>query len=90
VADGVSVCGLLNDCLDLLHFKAESKGLSLSYHLHEEFPETIRTDQNRLKQVLINLISNSLKYTESGYVKVEALIDEGHLRFDVVDTGVGI
>jgi hypothetical protein len=49
VADGVSVCDLLNDCLDLLHFKAESKGLSLSYHLHEEFPETIRTDQNRFK-----------------------------------------
>jgi hypothetical protein len=49
VAEGVSVCDLLNDCLDLLHFKAESKGLSLSFNLHKEFPETIRTDQNRLK-----------------------------------------
>ena len=39
---------------------------------------------------MINFISNSLKYTESGYVKVEALIDNGDLRFDVVDTGVGI
>ena len=63
---------ILNECIELLSFKAESKGLELSYNIHPEFPQTIKTDANRLKQILINLLSNALKYTEKGYVKVEA------------------
>lgn len=48
------------------------------------------TDEGRLRQILINLISNSLKYTKVGSVEVEATFDHGSFTINVRDTGVGI
>ena len=72
IVDGVSVMQVISESVELLSFKAESKTLPLSYTIDQNMPVTIRTDPNRLKQILINLISNSLKYTEKGFVHVEA------------------
>ena len=54
------------------------------------FPKFIKTDANRLKQILINLISNSIKYTEVGVVELHALRESDKCIFEVRDTGVGI
>jgi signal transduction histidine kinase len=50
----------------------------------------IKTDYVKLRQILINLISNAVKFTEKGYIKIEQNIDNGHLVISVSDTGCGI
>ena len=60
--------------MELLSFKAETKNIEMKGHVESRFPRTIKTDAIRLKQILINLISNAIKYTEQGYVKVEAKV----------------
>ena len=49
-----------------------------------------QTDKNRLVQILVNLISNAIKYTNEGHVKVVGKKEEGNLIISVIDTGVGI
>jgi signal transduction histidine kinase len=56
----------------VLGFKAEGKRLNLYHKIAQNFPKVIYTDGNRLRQVLINLISNSIKYTKFGEVRIEA------------------
>jgi PAS domain S-box-containing protein len=69
---------------------ARSKGLAL--HLLEEptLPRRVRVDAARLMQVLINLVSNAIKYTERGHVEVRVGYAYGRLTFQVTDTGEGI
>lgn len=59
----VNLEGLVNECMDLLRFKADSKGLNLNLKISPELLGTFHTDGGRLKQILINLISNAIKYT---------------------------
>jgi len=70
---------------------AEQKGLQLNFTLDKELPESIRTDSQRLNQILKNLVSNAIKFTEKGSVSVS--IDkhgENSVIFSVTDTGIGI
>lgn len=48
------------------------------------------TDANRLRQILINLISNAIKYTQKGWVKIRVTSEDNYILFIVQDTGVGI
>eukprot|EP00347_Sterkiella_histriomuscorum_P007270 403349609 len=82
----------LKECIEVLNFKAQSKGLELSLLIDERVPRKLMTDYNRLRQILINLISNSIKYTHTGYIKVRVLVNEQNskLLIQVEDTGVGI
>ena len=59
----------------MFKFKAEEKGISLKFEDSDFFPLSIYTDGGRLQQILVNLISNSLKYTKTGYIKVINEID---------------
>lgn len=73
----------------------EAKGLQFVSDLASDLPNTIRCDPNRLKQVLLNLLSNAGKFTDTGSItlKVRSAGTPGHvskLHFDVIDTGVGI
>jgi len=81
--------------------KASSSGLTLSYSIAANVPEVITSDPNRLRQILINLVGNALKFTERGSVTlVVSRVDETRelrdmglplkLNFSVVDTGIGI
>ncbi len=76
----------------LMSSKASDKGLTLGVEIDPETPETIRTDPTRLRQVLVNLTSNAVKFTEAGGVRID--IGPGHstrtMRFRVVDTGIGM
>lgn len=87
----------IEDSLDIVAVKASEKGLELVGLLDDDIPERIVGDSNRLKQVLINLLGNAVKFTDKGEVVLEvgsrALAeDEGRveLHFKVKDTGIGI
>jgi two-component system sensor histidine kinase/response regulator len=85
----------LHVALDLLALRAEAKGLDLACKVHPDVPARLMGDTTRLRQVVINLVGNAIKFTESGYILVEVdpeSDDDGKivLRFSVTDTGVGI
>lgn len=74
-----------------MQVRAKQKGLYLRFSIEEGTPLLIRTDQGKLKQVIINLVSNAIKFTKVGGVTVHACLEDvRHLRFIVTDTGVGI
>ena len=80
---------------DILAVKAHEKGLELSCFISPEVPSLLCGDPGRLRQVLINLAGNAVKFTESGEVGIRVTMTEetkSHitLRFDVRDTGIGI
>lgn len=87
---------LLQGLEDMLQLKAKFKGLQLKFELAPSVPKFIKTDQNKLRQVLINLLNNGIKFTRTGSVtlRVNLLPEAGnqscHLLFEVEDTGVGI
>ncbi|MCX7172958.1 MAG: cache domain-containing protein [Proteobacteria bacterium] len=68
---------------------ADIKGLALSWQVEPNLPE-ISGDEIRLRQVLVNLISNAVKFTEIGQITLRAERQEGCIRFCVQDTGIGI
>ena len=95
----LSTC--VEETLDLLAPKAAEKKLDLLYELDDGIPASIRGDSLRLRQVLVNLFSNAIKFTAAGHVsfRVKMLsappVDAGkpqplHLHFSVADTGIGI
>ena len=87
-----SPSAMIDEVRDLLCVKADEKGLTLHVEQDGPIPETIETDPTRLRQILINLANNAIKFTETGGVTIRVSMDaEGALlRFDVIDTGVGL
>ena len=93
--------GLLNSLADMFQMKAESKGLQLIFERSPEVPQYIRADESKLRQVLINLLGNAIKFTQEGRVilrvrwgnrKSETLLTphSSFFTFEVEDTGSGI
>jgi TMAO reductase system sensor TorS len=83
---------IIEETIEILGARARSKGLELKCVLESSVPAGVRGDPMRLRQVLINLAGNAIKFTEVGEVavRVKALDEEGRLRFEVTDTGIGI
>jgi signal transduction histidine kinase/DNA-binding NarL/FixJ family response regulator len=85
--------GLLREVVDMMKIRAREKGLSLELDQSSEFPRYIRGDEARIRQVLINLISNAVKFTEQGGVTVRLNVRDyacRHLLIEIQDTGPGI
>jgi anti-anti-sigma factor len=85
----------VEDAVKLLGPRAHEKGLELACHIHHDVPEKLTGDAGRLRQVLINLAGNAIKFTERGEVYVEVVLhgltaDDAVLKFTVADTGIGI
>lgn len=81
--------------LDLMAERAHSKGVELGALVQQDVPHVFQGDPHRLRQVLINLIGNALKFTEEGEVLLQVSLSEAseqevELRFEVRDTGIGI
>jgi signal transduction histidine kinase len=82
---------LITEVLDLLRQSAEQKGIEMEMFLSPEVPERVISDPTRLRQILMNIIGNAIKFTRAGRVCVRARPSpHDRLRFEVEDTGVGI
>lgn len=85
----------VEDVVKLLADSAQRKGLELAYLAYNEVPAVIQGDPGRLRQILMNLIGNAIKFTSEGEVAVLVSAEEGDehdlaLRFEVKDTGIGV
>ena len=87
----------VSEVIELLAGRAGAKGVTLACHIDDDVPHAVRGDPGRLRQVLINLVGNAVKFTERGEVRVTASLAALEsapggcvLRFAVRDTGIGI
>src|SRR3984885_3756582 len=82
----------VEETIEIFAARAHTKGLELACAIELDVPGTVRGDPMRLRQVLINLVGNAIKFTDSGgvIVRVRAVGKDGLLRFEVIDTGIGI
>jgi PAS domain S-box-containing protein len=76
--------------VELFASRARGKGLELSVAAGPDLPAAVRGDPGRLRQVLLNLVGNAVKFTERGSVRVGVAAAPDGLRFEIVDTGIGI
>ena len=91
----VNIRHLLNSATELLKFKANEKLLDLRVAVDTDIPKYIEADPLRLNQILMNLLSNALKFTDRGSVKLSAkcvskTLKDVVINFEVTDTGIGI
>jgi PAS domain S-box-containing protein len=89
------LAGSVEECLDLLTSRASEKQIDLSLFIPPELPRLVRGDPGRLRQVLLNLVGNALKFTNKGEVAVSVSAEQETaadltIRFEVRDSGVGI
>ncbi|MDO9555959.1 MAG: PAS domain S-box protein [Coriobacteriia bacterium] len=76
--------------VEMLRPQAEDKQLRIKCTLAEGLPAKVRTDQLKLEQILMNLLANAIKYTQSGKVTLDVCADKTTIRFAVSDTGPGV
>jgi PAS domain S-box-containing protein len=83
---------LLNDIENMFQVQAGSKGLQLSIERTPDVPQYLRTDETKLRQVLINLLANAIKFTSTGgiFVRIKAEKLPHRVHFEIEDTGDGI
>ncbi len=82
---------LLQEIVRLFEQQAMDKNLRLELKLGEEVPHWIEGDPDRMRQILVNLVGNSIKFTEEGYIEIDVSINpEKSTVFSVIDTGPGI
>ena len=95
IEDNYELSRLIKDAIDLVEIKAKDKGLKLIINADPELPSVLYGDVNRIRQIMINLLNNSVKYTHTGSVELnisaekkdEAFVE---LKMVVKDTGIGI
>lgn len=82
---------LAHEVAALMTSRADEKGVMLEVRIMNEIPEEVNTDRARLRQILINLVGNAIKFTAEGTVTLEMSYGPGsELHFEVLDTGIGI
>lgn len=96
----VHLSSLLESITEICRIRAEQKGLTFNYQLDKSLPTAIKTDEKRLRQVLINLLGNAIKFTDQGNVSlqiqrldIKAVQSDSPtyvIRFQIEDTGVGM
>ena len=87
--------GSLGEAMKALGFRAHQKGLELACRVHPEVPDALAGDPRRLRQIVVNLVGNAIKFTERGEVVVDVATEPADekcslLHFSVSDTGIGI
>ena len=91
----LSVPATVHETVSSMAVVAHNKGLDLRYETEPGMPLALLGDPTRLRQVLVNLLNNAIKFTEHGYVAVRAAVhslnpEEAVVRFSVADTGIGM
>ncbi|MBW2490203.1 MAG: hybrid sensor histidine kinase/response regulator, partial [Deltaproteobacteria bacterium] len=87
--------GALDEVGDLMALRAHEKGLEFVSHIHRQVPLFLFGDPGRLRQILINLVGNAIKFTEKGEIAIHVSLEENDrthatIRFEIIDTGIGI
>lgn len=95
VIEAVNVYEFFQDIIDMFRYRANKKGLEVKIKIDDKVPLYLDFDKTRFRQVFINLIGNSVKFTEKGYISVNVNFyqtgsDNGQLSISVTDTGPGI
>ncbi len=88
--DQVRIAVLMEQLVHMFRLQAEAKGLAFIYECKDRLPEFVRTDEKRLRQILINLLSNAIKYTDKGSVMFKLRYRSQVAEFTISDTGEGI
>lgn len=93
--DQYNIRGILNQVVDLILYESNLKNLTLELNINDDVPSCFWIDIVRIKQILINLLANAVKFTEKGTIKLNVTVldqinDTYTIRFSVSDTGIGI
>ncbi|WP_127584612.1 PAS domain S-box protein [Paenibacillus koleovorans] len=91
--DSVDLRDIINESLDIVSTQADEKQLELSYTINHDIPDLVYCDAERLKQVLLNLLGNAVKFTLKGSISVKVMKMKetpSHLAFIITDTGIGM
>lgn len=95
--ENVKLVDILQDVKNIFNIKANEKGLDIITEIPDEFPPYLVLDEARIRQVLVNLVGNSVKFTDYGFVKIKVEIqkfqaDKNEIDFSIIvqDTGIGI
>jgi signal transduction histidine kinase/CheY-like chemotaxis protein len=88
--DNFNLRKILQQLVEMFEMQASQKGLLFNFIIDRRVPEFVSTDKQRLRQIIINLISNAIKYTETGSVTLEVNYRSEVAIFTITDTGVGI
>lgn len=93
--EALNLPGFLAGIGNIIRVKSEQKGLTFSLELDGDLPRTVRLDEKRVRQVLLNLLGNAVKFTDAGGVslrvtRLSSSQSEARLRFEVQDSGVGM
>ena len=81
---------MVESVVELLSIRAHSKGIDLPSHISIDVPTKVRGDAGRIRQILINLVSNAIKFTDKGSVEIDVAADDGAFKISVKDTGPGV
>lgn len=86
----LDIAHVMDDVIDLMRPRADEKGLVLGLQILTGVPSHVLGDPARLRQILLNLVGNAVKFTEAGHVLLRVKPVESGLRFEVEDSGIGI
>nr|WP_272214206.1 ATP-binding protein [Marinicella sp. W31]MDC2877893.1 ATP-binding protein [Marinicella sp. W31] len=86
----INLTEFLDQIIDMFETQARAKGLKFENKLDRNLPAYVRTDEKRLRQILVNLLSNAVKFTDTGSVTLSARYRSQVATFTVADTGSGI
>ncbi len=86
----VSPAGTIMEVFNMLKAKATMKGLEFRRDISTETPDSMSTDPGRLRQILLNLVGNAIKFTREGYIEIRSECMDNQLEISVIDTGIGI
>lgn len=94
--ENIDLYKLINQIIDLFKHQAKNKNIELILNIDKNVPQFIKTDSTKIKQILLNLLSNALKFTEFGKIRlditeqVSMIKNTSTINFSVKDTGIGI
>ncbi len=81
---------IIDEVRGLFYMAASDKSLSLTVSIENEVPQKVIGDPHKIRQVLLNLVSNAIKFTESGGINLGVALQEDSLLYAVTDTGIGV
>jgi len=88
--DEIRTGSMLDQVVEMFRLQADAKGLTFLHETSPRLPAVVRTDDKRLRQILINLLSNAIKFTSRGSIALRVRYGGEVAEFEVTDTGIGI